>query len=67
VAYDYGHKKLKKLLIDNKVPIRKRQELLVITDSDDTILWVPGHYVNKTLGTDNDLYFEIREDTPDAQ
>jgi bifunctional protein TilS/HprT len=67
LAYDYGHKKLKKLLIDNKVPIRKRQELLVVTDSDDTILWVPGHYVNKTLGTENDLYFEVREDTPDAQ
>lgn len=59
LSYDYGHKKLKKLLIDQKVPIKERRELLVITDSHDTILWIPGHYLNMTLGTENELYFEL--------
>ena len=61
LTYDYGHKKLKKLLIDHKVPMEKRQHLWVLTDHDGTILWVQDYYINQTLGDDNTLYFQMKE------
>ncbi len=66
LTYNYGHKKLKKLLIDSKVPLEERQSLLLVTDSDDTILWIPGYYLNQTLGSDYELYFELIKETSDA-
>ncbi|MBE0700552.1 MAG: tRNA lysidine(34) synthetase TilS, partial [Acholeplasmataceae bacterium] len=59
LSYSYGHKKLKKLLIDLKVPTEKRKRLWVVVDNDDNILWIPGYYVNQTLGIENDLYFQL--------
>lgn len=67
LAFDYGHKKLKKLLIDLKIPMEDRQKLWVLTDSNDQILWVQHHYVNQTLGNDKTLYFTIKEDKKHAQ
>jgi tRNA(Ile)-lysidine synthetase-like protein len=60
LAFDYGHKKLKKLLIDKKVPMKKRDELWVLTDDNNQILWVQNHYLNKTLGNKNTLYFQLK-------
>lgn len=59
LSYSYGHKKLKKLLIDLKVPLEKRKELLVITDDEDTILHIPGFYLNETLGDENEVFFLV--------
>lgn len=66
LAYDYGHKKLKNLLIDLKVPTEERKKLWVLTDSNNTVLWVEKYFLNKTLGTDNELYFQIKENLKNA-
>lgn len=62
LAYDYGHKKLKKLMIDLKIPTEKRKKIWVLTDSNDCILIVDGIYINQTLGATHTLYFHITED-----
>ncbi|MGI6782484.1 MAG: tRNA lysidine(34) synthetase TilS [Acholeplasmataceae bacterium] len=56
LEYDYGHKKLKKLLIDEKLPMEERQNLWIITDNQDRILWIPNYYINQNLGTGKSLY-----------
>lgn len=61
LAFEYGHKKLKKLLIDLKIPNEERQRLWVLTDKDNYILWVEKYYVNQTLGDSNTLYFQLKE------
>ena len=67
LRYSYGHKKLKKLLIDLKVPAEERKRLWVVTDNDDQILWIPGYYVNETLGDEHELYFQLTEEKKHAQ
>lgn len=37
-----GHKKVKDILIDEKIPVEKRNNIPVVTDSKNTILWLPG-------------------------
>ncbi len=61
LAFEYGHKKLKKLLIDLKIPNEERQKLWVLTDKDNHILWVEKYYINQTLGDSNTLYFQLKE------
>lgn len=56
LEYDYGRKKLKKFLIDEKIPMEERQNLWIITDNQDRILWIPNHYINQNLGTGKSLY-----------
>jgi tRNA(Ile)-lysidine synthetase-like protein len=58
LVYHYGHKKLKKVFIDKKVPTSKRDEYLIIVDSNNTIILIPGLYTNRYLGSGNIL--EIR-------
>lgn len=60
LEYDYGHKKLKKLLIEKKIPKEKRDNLLVLTDQNNKILWVETLYINQTLGDQNTLYFKLK-------
>jgi tRNA(Ile)-lysidine synthase len=60
LAYDYGHKKLKKLLIDLKITNEERSNLWVLTDSNNLILWVQNYYTNQTLGQDKALYFNLK-------
>ncbi|OHE35127.1 MAG: tRNA lysidine(34) synthetase TilS [Tenericutes bacterium GWE2_38_8] len=67
LTYDYGHKKLKKLLIDLKISNEDRNNLWVLTDSDNQILWVQNHYVNQTLGQEKEIYFKVKEVKPNAQ
>ncbi|PKK93963.1 MAG: tRNA lysidine(34) synthetase TilS [Tenericutes bacterium HGW-Tenericutes-6] len=61
LAYSYGHKKLKKLLIDKKVPMKKRDALWVLTDNNHQVLWVESFYLNETLGDQECLYFKLKE------
>ena len=56
LEYNYGRKKLKKFLIDEKIPMEERQNLWIITDNQDRILWIPNHYINQNLGTGRSLY-----------
>lgn len=37
-----GHKKIKNILIDSKIPILIRKQIPVVTDSQNNILWLPG-------------------------
>ncbi len=58
LSFEYGHKKLKKLLIDLKIPNEERRKLWVLTDTKNHILWVEKYYINQTLGDSNTLYFK---------
>jgi tRNA(Ile)-lysidine synthetase-like protein len=66
LAYDYGHKKLKKLLIDKKVPMSERDHLWVLTDNNNQVLWVEKYYLNQTLGTNHECYFQFKGDKKHA-
>lgn len=61
LAYSFGHKKLKDLLIDKKIPMEKRDALWVLTDDDHNILWVQNLYINQTLGDKHCIYFQLKE------
>jgi tRNA(Ile)-lysidine synthase len=61
LAYNFGHKKLKDLLIDKKIPMEKRNTLWVLTDSENNILWVQDLYLNQTLGKHHTIYFKLKE------
>lgn len=37
-----GTKKVKDILIDSKIDLRKRKEMPIVTDSKNNILWLPG-------------------------
>lgn len=37
-----GHKKVKDILIDSKIPMKDRELWPVVVDSKDTIVWIPG-------------------------
>lgn len=37
-----GTKKIKDIFIDSKVPILKRNSWLLVCDSDDNVIWLPG-------------------------
>jgi tRNA(Ile)-lysidine synthetase-like protein len=61
LTYDFGHKKLKDLLIDKKIPMEKRNSLWVLTDNENNILWVQNLYTNQTLGNEHTFYFKLKE------
>jgi len=37
-----GHKKVKEIFIENKIPITTRDSYPILVDSNDTILWIPN-------------------------
>ena len=52
-----GTKKLKRIFIDEKVPIHEREDWPVITDQKNRILWLPGlkkYHDADTLGDEED-------------
>lgn len=61
IAYKFGHKKLKDLLIDKKIPMEKRDALWILTDNDNQILWVQDLYRNQMLGDKHCIYFQLKE------
>lgn len=61
LAYKFGHKKLKDLLIDKKIPMEKRDALWILTDNDNQILWVQDLYTNQMLGDKHCIYFQLKE------
>lgn len=38
----FGHKKVKDIFIDSKIPIEKRDIWPIVVDSHDKVLWIPG-------------------------
>ncbi len=51
-----GSKKVKDILIDSKVPILKRNDMPILTDSKNRILWVPGVKKSKFDVESNGIY-----------
>jgi tRNA(Ile)-lysidine synthase len=37
-----GHKKVKDILIDSKIPMKDRELWPIVVDSKDNIVWIPG-------------------------
>jgi len=61
LAFPYGHKKLKVFLIEKKIPLKERSTLKIVVDQQNRILWIPGIYLNQTLGKDKSIYLSIKE------
>ena len=55
-----GHKKLKDFLIDKKIPKEQRDNLLVITNALNEIIWVLGYY-KKRCDEENCLILNFKE------
>lgn len=49
-----GSKKIKDLLIDQKVPRHLRDEVLVLVDANETVLWLIGYQKGIVKGSQND-------------
>ncbi|MDV3149017.1 MAG: tRNA lysidine(34) synthetase TilS [Pigeon pea little leaf phytoplasma] len=50
LEFQFGKQKLKKFLINCKIPITQRKKLLLIVDQTQKIIWIPYLYHNETLG-----------------
>ena len=37
-----GTKKIKDIFIDSKIPLSKRNSWLLVCDSNDNVIWLPG-------------------------
>ncbi|WP_349401632.1 tRNA(Ile)-lysidine synthetase [Candidatus Phytoplasma solani] len=51
LKFSFGKQKLKNFLINKKVPFLQRNNLWLIVDHNDNILWIPHLYINYTLGS----------------
>ena len=51
-----GTKKIKDIYIDEKIPVEKRNEIPVVTDANNTILWLPGVKKSKFDVETNGIY-----------
>ena len=60
--YPFGRKKLSRLLIDRKVPKEKRNNIWIVKDKNNNILWIPKLYLNQTLKGDNKIYLKYEEE-----
>ena len=49
-------KKIKDIFIDLKIPLYKRDEIILVCDSDDNILWIPGYKKSKYDKDVNDKF-----------
>ncbi|MDE6284560.1 MAG: tRNA lysidine(34) synthetase TilS [Bacilli bacterium] len=52
----HGKKKLKDIFIDEKISLEQRNKLPVVTDSKNTILWIPGLKKSKFSKDKNEKY-----------
>ncbi|MDO8167879.1 tRNA lysidine(34) synthetase TilS [Candidatus Phytoplasma melaleucae] len=58
--FAFGKKKLKKFFIDKKIALFKRNQLWLVTDQNNQIIWIPHLYINKTLGDRNILFLGLQ-------
>ena len=60
ISVGNGNKKLKKFMIDEKIPINKRDELYILADGGN-VLWIPGYRMGDfyKLGDDSDRVLEV--------
>jgi len=59
-----GHKKVKDILIDKKIPKYEREQLILIVDAEDNVLWLVSHKISDeykiTKETDKVLILELK-------
>jgi len=56
-----GHQKIKKIFIDQKIPLDNRDNWPILVDSNDRILWVPGlkkSKFDKEISQDYDIIYK---------
>lgn len=69
----HGHKKIKEIFIENKIPPKERLTYPILVDSNDTILWIPNLKKSKYNVKKDDICDIIiyshkeREDTNENQ
>ncbi|ABC65709.1 cell cycle protein MesJ [Aster yellows witches'-broom phytoplasma AYWB] len=60
LKFSFGTKKLKKFLIEKKVPLTQRNNLWLVVDNLDNILFIPQLYTNLTLGNQFRIYLAFK-------
>lgn len=50
------HKKIKEILIENKIPKSQREKYPILIDSNDNILWIPNIKKSKFNSKNNEFY-----------
>ena len=63
IELPYGHKKISRLFIDRKIKPHKRDEMMLLTDVNKNVLWIPSLGIKKhgTKGS-HCLYFYLFTD-----
>ena len=51
-----GHKKIKDIFIENKIPLSQRNSYPLLVDSDDNVLWIPNLKKSKYNVKKNEIY-----------
>lgn len=68
IEFPYGHKKISRLFIDRKIEPHKRDEMLLLTDTNKNVLWIPSLDIRKTGTTGKHcLYFYLITDNTHDQ
>ncbi len=64
LKFSFGTKKLKKFLIEKKVLLAQRNNLWLVVDNLDNILFIPYLYTNLTLGNQSRIYLAFKNFLP---
>jgi tRNA(Ile)-lysidine synthase len=56
LEFAYGHKKLSRFIIDNKITAAERKEILILASLKDDIIWIPNLYLNSEMKGESFLY-----------
>ena len=51
-----GHKKVKDVFIDAKIPIKQRDKWPIVIDSKDEVIWIPGIKKSKIIKPKNEKH-----------
>ena len=67
IEFTYGHKKISRLFIDRKIEPHKRDEMLLLTDTNKNVLWIPSLDIKQGTKGNHCLYFYLIDDNTLAQ
>ncbi|MBP5835952.1 tRNA lysidine(34) synthetase TilS [Candidatus Phytoplasma meliae] len=62
LKFPFGTQKLKTFLINRKISLLQRNNLWLVVDASNNILWIPNLYINQVLGTNKCLYLALKDD-----
>ncbi len=55
IKMSYGNKKVARIMIDEKIPVKQRNQIPIILNRDEEILWVYGLAKSKAVIDQKDL------------